>query len=252
MVLALIDADTIYYRAAFKMSKPAVRKAIDITMGSIKNALIDFDDYQQKVAVKGRDNFRKELYPPYKSNRVTKEEIKPYLNYGHNYMKEKYNAEESTGMEADDLVAIWAYEAREMEIPYCIVGIDKDLLQIPGNHFNFNKDEHRFIDDDEGYRLLMHQCLTGDNSDGIPGIKGIGPAKASKILAGVPSDRLWNRVRAAHRAHRSGVDVDVTYRLLKMLTSRSEYEDIRAQVSSKADECESHVRQEGKDNIQDS
>ena len=252
MVLALIDADTIYYRAAFKMSKPAVRKAIDITMGSIKNALIDFDDYQQKVAIKGHGNFRKDLYPAYKSNRTTKEDIKPYLNYGHNYMKEKYNAQESTGMEADDLVAIWAYEAREMEIPYCVVGIDKDLLQIPGNHYNFNKEVHQFMCDDMSYRSLMLQVLTGDNSDGIPGIKGIGPKKADKILAGVPRDRMWSRVRAAHRAHSSGVNPELTLKLLRMLTSWEEFDDIRAQVSGKADECQSHVRQEGKDNIQDS
>ena len=119
-------------------------------------------------------------------------------------MKDKWQGIQADGMEADDLVCIWAYEARDMEIPFVICGIDKDLKQIPGNHYNYNKKEHCFVDDDVANYNLMVQCLTGDNSDNIPGIRGIGPKKAEGILQGVPMARRWDRVRAAYRKHNSG------------------------------------------------
>ncbi|MDD9803164.1 MAG: hypothetical protein OXU53_11530, partial [Deltaproteobacteria bacterium] len=115
------------------MNKLEIRKAIKATMLDIEAQCFASE---MKVAVKGHGNFRKDLYANYKSNRVTKDDIKDYLNYGHKHMLEKYDAVQADGMEADDLVSIWAYEAREEEVPYVIAGIDKDLKQIPGNHYN--------------------------------------------------------------------------------------------------------------------
>ncbi|MDD9816698.1 MAG: hypothetical protein OXU61_00955, partial [Gammaproteobacteria bacterium] len=113
-----------------------------------------------------------------------------------------------------------------------IAGIDKDLKQIPGNHYNFNKQLHEFVDDDNANLNLMLQCLTGDTSDNIPGIKGIGPAKAGKILAGVPMARRWSRVRAAWRRHGAG-DPTLSHRLLSMLKSWDELEEIRKECEQK-------------------
>ena len=133
-------------------------------------------------------------------------------------------------------------------IDYFVVGIDKDLLQIPGNHYNFVKRELRFVDDDEAHLLLMRQCLTGDSADNIPGIRGIGPKKADKLLSGVPKERRWNRVRAAWRAHKAG-NPELSLRLLQMLTSFEELEVARNQFKrqtpiSKPDVLE---REEGQD-----
>jgi 5'-3' exonuclease len=97
----------------------------------------------------------------------------------------------------------------------------------------------------------MLQCLTGDNSDNIPGIKGIGPAKANKVLAGVPMERRYNRVKAAWRKHAAG-DVGLSHRLLKMLTSWEEYEEVKQSLPNQTVISEPDVREERKDNIQDS
>ena len=148
-------------------------------------------------------------------------------------MVDEYQAVMADGMEADDLVSIWAYEARELELPYCVVGIDKDLLQIPGNHYNFNKQEGQFVDDDTANLNLMLQCLTGDSTDNIPGIKGIGPKKADKILSGIPMARRWSRVRAAWRGHGAG-NPELSRDLLRMLTSWEEFDAIKAQISGEA------------------
>ena len=228
--ILLVDADSIFFRAAYVVFdrkkeklkvnwKKDVRKIIDQTMRSIQ---AEFSSNIFKVGIKGRNNFRKDIYSKYKTNRPDlHEDMKTALTYGHEHMKDKYDAVESEGMEADDLVSIWAHEAREMDLPYVVVGIDKDLLQIPGDHYNFVKCERQTISEDVGNYKLMIQCLTGDNTDNIPGIKGIGPKKAEKILAGVPKYRRWNRVKAAWRQHRAG-NPYLSRALLEMLTSFDE------------------------------
>ena len=229
--LLLVDADSIYFRVAYRTKKKnEIRKGIDEMVKDIMN---NNQSDQLLIAVKGRGNFRNDLYNKYKSNRKPlEEEMKEALNYGHGYMIGKYNAVAADGMEADDLVSIWAAESRDSLRDYCVVGIDKDLLQIPGDHYNFNKCTHVHVTPDEGHYNLMVQCLTGDSTDNIPGIKGIGPVKGKKLLHGVPSARQWNRVRAAWRGHKAG-DPTTSRRLLEMLTSFEELGLVRDQIASK-------------------
>ena len=227
--LTLIDADSIYFRqACVTKNKKDLRTGIDHVMNQIKR---DCLSDQLMVAVKGHGNFRKDLFPKYKANRKPQpDDMKEALTYAHDYMCKKWDAVMADGMEADDLVAIWAYEAREAETAYVIAGIDKDLLQIPGEHYNFVKKTHQFIDDDEAHLKLMLQCMTGDGTDNIPGIKGVGPKTAEKLLKGIPMERRWNRVRAAWRGHKAG-NPNLSYDLLRMLTSWKEYEDIKDRIA---------------------
>lgn len=83
------------------------------------------------------------------------------------------------GQEADDEVAI-----RMSKEPntYTLVGVDKDLLQIPGWHFNPSKDLERYVNEFEAYKSFCLQLLTGDRTDNIPGLQGVGPKKAEKAL----------------------------------------------------------------------
>ena len=230
--LTLIDADSIYFRqACVTKNKKDIRQGIDYMMNQIKR---DCLSDQLMVAVKGHGNFRKDLFPKYKANRKDLDEnLKVALTYGHEYMCKKWDAVMADGMEADDLVAIWAYEAREAETAYVIAGIDKDLLQIPGHHYNFVKRMHSDVDDDQAHLSLMLQCLTGDGTDNIPGIKGVGPKTAEKIMKGVPMERRWNRVRASWRGYKAG-NPDLSYDLLRMLTSWEEYERIKDRIASQA------------------
>ena len=229
--VVLIDADSIYFQASYRLKKNEVRKKIDEVMADIEAKSFMAQPF---VAVKGQGNFRKDLYRFYKANR--KRDYEPEhaaaLNYGHQYMVDKYNAVMADGMEADDLVCIWAYEAREQERNFLIAGIDKDLKQIPGHHYNFNKQEFDFVSDDSANLNLMLQCLTGDSGDNIPGIRGIGPAKAAKILVGRDSpESRWRRVRAAWAHHNAG-DPSLSRRLLEMIKTWDEYEDIKARIAN--------------------
>jgi 5'-3' exonuclease len=81
-------------------------------------------------------------------------------------------------MEADDYLGINQHESS------IICSIDKDLLQVPGKHYNIVKKEFYEIDEETGFRNFYTQLLTGDTSDNIKGIAGIGPVKAKKALTG--------------------------------------------------------------------
>ena len=234
--IIFLDADSLYFRVCFKTKKNnEIRKTIDKWLDEIRGQNFMAE---MKIAVKGHGNWRKDIYPEYKANRKPQpDDMKKALTYAHSYLVDKHEAVQADGMEADDLVSIWGYEAREQERPFVIGGIDKDLLQIPGNHYNFVKQEHQFIDDDLANYKLMIQCMTGDSGDNIPGVKGIGPVKAEKFMGSTPIDRRWSRVKALWRARHAG-DPSVSYRLLKMLTSWKELDDIQKEIQDKANKSE--------------
>jgi 5'-3' exonuclease len=79
-----------------------------------------------------------------------------------------------------------------------ICGIDKDLLQIPGRHYRWpiyrygkviRESEHLTITEEEGWRNYFTQMLTGDSSDNIIGVEGIGIKKAAKLLSDVHTEQ---------------------------------------------------------------
>jgi 5'-3' exonuclease len=73
----------------------------------------------------------------------------------------------------------------------CIVSIDKDLDQIPGEHYHpgirrqqvfIREPKFYTITPEQGLYFFYYQLLIGDGSDNIKGAPGIGPKKADKIL----------------------------------------------------------------------
>lgn len=98
-------------------------------------------------------------------------------------------------MEADDVVSIWSYEAREAEQDFVIAHIDKDINQVPGNHYNYNSKQIYFVDDDEADMHFCTQLLIGDNGDDIPKVKkGYGIKTAQKALAETTYDNRMDTV----------------------------------------------------------
>lgn len=86
----------------------------------------------------------------------------------------------SNGEEADDLIGIAASSSPEASI---VCSIDKDLMQLPGRHYNFVTKEEVRVSPREAAINLYAQALSGDSVDNIPGLPGIGPVKARKLLA---------------------------------------------------------------------
>ena len=152
---------------------------IDIKLKEVLEAVCT---QEYELYLTGKDNFRDKVAvtAPYKGNRKAD---KPFwYKEMRQYMVEAWDAKVVDGMEADDALGI--AQCRDETEETVICSIDKDLLMIPGRHYNWKKKESQVIDEEQGDYNLCMQMLTGDSTDNIIGIKGIGPKTAEKLLAG--------------------------------------------------------------------
>lgn len=155
-----------------------VRSSLD----NIREALDYFGD--MRVFLTGEGNFREEVatIKEYKGNR--KEARKPHwYDEIRDYLIRRWGAEVVDGQEADDAIGIAAWNSYKECPEYSIIAsIDKDLRMIPGYHYNWVKGESDYISDLDAMKNFYMQVLTGDATDNIPGIPGIGPVKAARML----------------------------------------------------------------------
>lgn len=155
------------------------------------------------------DNFRKDFWPTYKDNREGTDEP-PLLTEAKDAVAESYKTLRQPRIEADDLMGMIGSDGRPMKdgsIPV-IITIDKDLRQIPGWHFNPNKEDFPVrVTTDEADHFFYQQWLTGDTTDNIPGLFRWGPAKAAKLLDSTPRAQWDEAVKAAYYDHPKQYDL---------------------------------------------
>jgi hypothetical protein len=208
---ALIDFDEILYKISFasqhvwydtkpieqqsfKYKKEAIawltENAIDrrIVVQDIEDVYLTLNSYIHEILerigtfeyegfLSGDNNFRKQraTIKPYKGNR---EVIDKPVHYEaiKGYLKEFYYAQVTDGYEADDALGI------NQTDDTIIVSQDKDLLMIPGLHYNPTKHERFYITQEQADSFFFCQLLAGDATDNIPGIYNVGLKKAEKFL----------------------------------------------------------------------
>lgn len=153
-------------------------------------------------------NFRKQLATvlPYKGNRSPLAKPK-WLQETRDYLIAYQGAKCAEEEEADDRLGIRATEEREKgneEVVIC--SIDKDLDQIEGHHYNWVRKEAYHVNEKDAIRSFYTQLLVGDRTDNIPGIAGVGPKGAERILEGYSKESgLFRAAREAwHKAYPSG------------------------------------------------
>lgn len=157
-----------------------------------------FDASKGQYFIDGKDNFREKVATilPYKGNRDPNHKPK-YYDEIKEYLHEKWDVQTINGMEADDALGIAQCEGDGKTV---IVSIDKDMLQVPGYHFNWMHDELTFVEPDDGDMMFFYQLLTGDPTDNIQGIPKVGPKTARKILEQCYTvDQARNAVKQAYR-----------------------------------------------------
>lgn len=138
------------------------------------------------IYLTGKGNFRNEMYDGYKSSRGDKPLLYKEVR---KHAEGNLNSVVSEGEEADDLLGI--AQCKDID-NHIIATLDKDLLMIPGNHYHLTSEEMTYIEPKEGLLSFYKQILTGDRIDDIPGLYGIGPKKAEKILDGIEDEKeLW-------------------------------------------------------------
>ena len=199
-VLYLIDISSYIYRAYY-----AIRE-LSTSQGFPTNAIYGVTNMLLKVLRERQPThlalvfdskpptFRHHRYPDYKAHRPgMPEDLSKQLDYLRRIIAAlNLPALELAGYEADDLIATLTKLARQEGMKVQIVSGDKDLLPLV--------DEEATIWDpmrDVYYTptavqekfglppasLVDMRALTGDPSDNIPGVPGIGPKTAQKLIA---------------------------------------------------------------------
>lgn len=137
--------------------------------------------------------FRKEIYPLYKANRsAPPEDLIPQFGLiRHATRAFNLPCIETEGFEADDIIATYARQAEAVGADVTIVSSDKDLMQLVTANvhmYDAMKDKQIGIPDViekwgvPPEKMIDLQAMTGDSTDNVPGIPGIGPKTAAQLL----------------------------------------------------------------------
>jgi 5'-3' exonuclease len=133
------------------------------------------------LALSDRANFRRKLFPDYKSNR-RKSVLPIILKPMKEWMINELNAQLWANIEADDVLSILATEYPNRQDKRIIVSIDKDFKGVPGIFYDYNRQEYHQPTEEEADNFHLVQTLMGDSTDGFSGVKGVGPVAAERWL----------------------------------------------------------------------
>ncbi|QPC98489.1 DNA polymerase I [Qipengyuania soli] len=146
---------------------------------------------------KGSYSFRNDIYPEYKANRPEPpEDLRPQFPLIRDATRAfSLPCIEEEGLEADDLIASYARAAQDRGWNVTIVSSDKDLMQLVGEKDGARIDMLDTMKSARIYRDEVKEkfgvypelvgdvlALMGDSVDNIPGIFGVGPKTASKLI----------------------------------------------------------------------
>ncbi|CAB4240601.1 exonuclease [uncultured Caudovirales phage] len=182
MTTALIDADIVCYRAAASCQKQGVVvEPVDVAimrMNDLMSRILqetESDTY--KAYLTGSDNYRYKYNPEYKGNR--KDTVRPeWLQQCREHLVVNWNASVEDGQEADDAMGIEQMASKDT----IICSIDKDLLMIPGEHYDFVKNIRREQYAIPAIRHFYWQLIMGDRTDNIFGFDGKARQTVPKFL----------------------------------------------------------------------
>lgn len=173
-MIALIDADIVAYRCAAASENDGLEIALVRTDELMRRILFETNSDSYRAFLTGDFNFRREINPDYKAHRT---QPKPqYLEDCKYYLMKEWNAFTTDGYEADDALG---FNQTEDTV---VCSIDKDLLMIPGRHYNFVKQVFAEVTELSGLKHFYKQMLIGDTADNIKGVNGIGKVKATKLI----------------------------------------------------------------------
>jgi DNA polymerase-1 len=184
---ALIDADNLAFACAASAEEDPEHIAIARARDMVERILHETSATEYELWLSGPHNFRLDVYPEYKAGRIDKyrprweKEVKEYLTT-------RWDANWSDGCEADDMLGVRLTELGDFGI---MCHLDKDMNMIAGRHYNWEltrlgkvirEAKIYYVTPNEGDRFFYYQMLTGDPTDNIKGVVGIGPKKAEGLL----------------------------------------------------------------------
>lgn len=208
--LFLVDGYALIYRAFFAMiGRPLTTAKGENTSASwgVANFLFRlFEQHKPAYIAWVNDagsSFRKDTYPEYKATREKlDEELQEDFDRSLTRIEELLKAFSVPliavdGYEADDVIGTLAARA-ESELDVVIISGDKDFYQLISPHVSLLNpgrggpaavgEQHVTLENAHERlgvapeRVIDYLALVGDSSDNIPGVRGIGPKTAQKLI----------------------------------------------------------------------
>lgn len=218
--LAIIDGDHVVWRAAGSCEPTKAKPYLESKEDAIARAnqlmtgiLYSLGDPDYELYISGSGNWRYSIDPEYKANRRDKRNP-TWLQDVREHLVLTWRAELVNGMEVDDQCGI---RMTQEEDAIC-VSLDKDLLQLPGKHYNFAKDLSQYISPLDGLRRFYKQIIEGDAADNVPSFDGkfrnYTPQKVQKLLD--PIDEMTEEIEM-YEYVKSIYDCDRNAKLLYVL-----------------------------------
>ena len=223
MTVALIDGDIIAYRSAVISANDFDGEEFFDPLSVEQNVTHIVGDWTTKARARtqvvclsdeSHRYFRHEIYPDYKGNRADRE--RPVaLSHAYDCLKKNYKTADRPGLEADDVMGILS-GSPALTDPV-IVSIDKDMLTVPAKLLNPDKMRRPMrIRKAAADRQMLLQALIGDRTDGYPGVEGIGPVKADKILSDFGRlQEMWAAVVEAFGSEKDALTMTRLSRILR-------------------------------------
>jgi DNA polymerase-1 len=198
--LFLIDTPGFIFRAyhALPSLSTATGEPTGAVYGFCNMLLRLLDDHQPThvaaVFDSGRaSTFRREIYPEYKANRPEPpDDLKSQFPLVIEILSGfRIPTLQLPFFEADDIIATLAKWGREAGMPVTVVSSDKDLMQLADESIQLLDTMKDRVFDREGVfekfgvypeQLGDYLALVGDSSDNVPGVPGVGPKTATKLL----------------------------------------------------------------------
>lgn len=201
--LLLIDGNAILHRAfhAYPGFTDKEGNIVNAVYGFYAMMLKLFEevkpDYLTICFDRGEPTFRMNMYAGYHANRPKmSDDLAPQVPRLHDSLDKldipHYGVD---GYEADDLLGTLSREAKERGLETTIVTGDRDLLQLVNGHVKvlmpITGITKSVVLDEQGVeekygvkpsQFIDYKALVGDQSDGYPGVAGIGPKGAANLL----------------------------------------------------------------------
>ena len=196
----IIDGSSYIFRAFFGVpnlsnSKGQPTNAVYGFLKMLKNTLGIYKPSHIVIAQDSREEtFRKKLYPEYKANReAMPEELSVQLPYIQELIDAmNVHSIRIPGVEADDIIASLVKKAEAKGFNVTIISGDKDLMQLVTERTVMIDTMKNRVYNISGVieklgvepkHVVDYLSLIGDTSDNVPGVRGIGPKGASKLIA---------------------------------------------------------------------
>jgi len=177
MTHILVDGDIVAYRCAAANENEDEHIARWQANQMMERIVHETNASSVSCFLTGSDNFRLLYNPQYKANRKDMPRPK-HLQAVREELCVKWQATVCEGEEADDRMGIVQCSSENT----MICTIDKDLLMIPGKHYNFVKQEFQEVSEHQGIQHFYYQLIMGDRTDNIFGFDGKARHKVPKFL----------------------------------------------------------------------